>query len=198
MKKRQIKLSLFSIIVIGLMFVGMQMFVPVDALAQEPIDDGSFIDEADQPIPPLGFYPVTPCRISDSRQWWAQGVYRGPFVAGQTICFDNYGLVAEIEVQGGRIGGCMPPAAVGEPGGFHVNIAAVPVSGRGHVRIWPANASRPTAAVLNWDSSVGNISNASSNDSWFSLAPGSLEFCIYIGGFGSTHIVMDVMGYFDE
>ena len=198
MTKRQTKLSLFSIIMFGLMFVGMLAFVSVDALAQHA-EDGDGSNEGIFEAPgPLNFYPVTPCRLSDSRVGWAQGVYRGPFFVGQTICFDNYGGGTTVGPQGGNLAGCNSP--VGEPRAFHVNIAAVPIAGSGHVRLFPANVAIPRAAVLNWRWAVGNISNAVSADSFFDVGgAASTEFCIYIGGIpgGWTHIVMDVMGYFD-
>ena len=71
-----------------------------------------------------------------------------------------------------------------EPGAFHVNITAVPWSGAGHVRIYPANRGRPNASILNWDWFVGNIANAASVDSYESSA--NNEFCIYIGGTGGV------------
>lgn len=195
MKKGQTKLSLFSIIVLGLMFVGMLTFVPVDGLAQDGIKDPSF-EGTTESAGPHWFYPVTPCRISDSRTYyapWSQGSYRGPFNAGQTHCFDVYGGPAWMTPQGGNQNGCYSPT--GEPGAFHLVVSAVPVSGAGHVRLWPANVQMPMAAVLSWSASAGNIMNAVSSDS-YEADPGQ-EFCIYIGGYGSTHIIMDVMGYFD-
>ena len=94
MKKRQTILSLFSIIVLGLLFVGMQAFFPVDGLAQsaDPIGDSFY--RSFRGTGPHDFYPVTPCRISNSATYWApwaQGKYRGPFPVGTTRCFSNWG-----------------------------------------------------------------------------------------------------------
>ena len=197
MKKRQTKLSFFSIIMLGWLFVCMQAFVPVDGLTQDDTDEGSFSGEPLSPGP-HSFYPVTPCRIADSRTSfapWVQGGYIGPFFVGQTICYSNYGPGVTIRPQGGNFNGCASP--IGEPGAFHVVVSSVPVAGQGHVRLYPANVGRPNAAVLGWSLSKGVISNAVSADSHESSAAD--EFCIYIGGVAGsrTHIIMDVMGYFD-
>ena len=193
MTKRQTHISFFSIIILALMFVGMQAFIPGDALAQDEEDPGYSESSG-----PHNFYPLSPCRIADSRASWAQGVYRGPFFVGQTICYSNYsnsGTPSDIPQQGGNQFGC--PSHDGfDPGGFHVNITAVPNSGAGHIRIYPANRGRPNASILNWDWWVGNIANAASVDSYESSA--NNEFCIYIGGTGGwTHVIMDRMGYYD-
>jgi hypothetical protein len=197
MKKRKTHLLLSTIFVVGLMFVGMQAIVPVDGLAQS-LDDpnDAFFIGTPESAGPHNFYPVTPCRISESRPYyapWAEGEYRGPFSAGQTICFSNYGYPSTMRPQGGNQAGCSSP--VGEPGAFHVVVTASPISGAGHVRLYPANVARPNASVLNWSVQAGNVSDAVSADSYESSAAD--EFCIYIGGSGSTHIAMDVMGYFD-
>lgn len=200
MKKGRTKLSIFSIIVLSLIFVGIQTSVPVDGLAQNDTDEGSF-EGTTESAGPHSFYPVTPCRIADSRTYyapWAQGQYRGPFFVGQEICYSNYGPGSTIGRQGGNQGGCGSP--VGEPGAFHVVVTAVPVAGSGHVRLYPANVATPNASVLSWSASTGNISDAVSADSWENTGLGGAdEFCIYIGGYsgGQVHIGLDVMGYFD-
>jgi hypothetical protein len=199
MKKRQTHLAFFSIMILALMFVGMQAFVPVDALAQEE-GDGSFEPES---AGPHSFYPVTPCRIAESRPWfapWATSHYQGPFSVGTTRCYSNYSATStpgDTQDQGGNLAGCPGTKPANDAGAFHVVVTAVPVHGAGHVRIYPANVARPRASILSWSANAGNVSNAVSADSYESTAVD--EFCIYIGGFpgGSTHIIMDVMGYFD-
>ena len=202
MTKRQTQISFLSFMILALMFVGMQAFVPVDALAQVEGDgsDTAVLESAG----PHSFYPVTPCRIAESRPWfapWATPYYRGPFSVGTERCYSNYSAATtpgDIQDQGGNLAGCPGTKVANDAGAFHVNIAAVPVWGSGHVRIYPANVGPPNSAVLNWDASVGNISNAVSADNYESTAVD--EFCIYIGGpasGGEVYIIMDVMGYFD-
>ena len=118
-------------------------------------------------IPPLVFYPVTPCRIADSRPEfapWAQPYYQGPFPVDTTKCYSIYGDPSTIGPQGGNQNGCKAP--MGEPAAFHVVVTAVPVSGSGHVRLYPADIARPTASVLSWSAHAGNISNAVSSKSY--------------------------------
>jgi hypothetical protein len=193
MKRQQIKLSLVSIIILGLLFSSIQLLVPVDGLADDV------------------FYPRYPCRIADSRpSSYAnpQGFFIGPFDVGETICYKNYGSGAfDIGPQGGNSSGCYipymgmaPNDEYKEPTAFHVVVTAVPVRGRGHLRIYPANATTaPVASILSWNSGVGNISNAVTAESYDEYRPDTQnEFCIYVGGYagGQTHIVMDVMGFF--
>ena len=207
MKKRQTNLLLFTIIVVGLIFVGMQAFVPTAGLAQDNTNEASIT--VIQSAGPHDFYPVTPCRISDSRTFyapWAQGEYRGPFPVGTTLCFSNWGSESfiypqgadNIGRQGGNQAGCPSPANW-DTGGFHVVVTSVPVWGSGHVRLYPADVPMPMASVLSWSAHKGNdsvaVSAGSSEEYW-----SDDDFCIYIGGpatGGSTHIIMDVMGYFN-
>jgi hypothetical protein len=188
MKKQQIKLSLFSIIIFGLLFSSMQFLVPVDGLADE-------------------FYPVTPCRIADSRSYLAphvQGEFRGPFDVGETICYKSYGGGPfDIGPQGGNTSGCWDPWQIPwdeEASGIHVNITAIPTAGRGHIKMYPADAWQiPKASVMSWDNRVGNISNAVSSMTYEEWDPDSeKEFCLTIGGYpgGRVHIAMDIMGYY--
>jgi hypothetical protein len=96
------------------------------------------------------------------------------------------------------LAGCPGIYPANDAGAFHVNVTAVPVSGSGHVRLYPANVGIPRASILSWSASAGNVSNAVSADSYQSTAVD--EFCIYIGGpasGGLVYIIMDVMGYFD-
>ena len=202
MKKRQTHLAFFSIMLLALMFVGMQAFVPVDALAQEEGDgsDTAVLESAG----PHSFYPKTPCRIAESRPWlapWAIPYYQGPFSVGTVRCYSNYSASStpgDTQDQGGNLAGCPGIYPANDAGAFHVNVTAVPVSGSGHVRLYPANVGIPRASILSWSASAGNVSNAVSADSYQSTAVD--EFCIYIGGPASgvlVYIIMDVMGYFD-
>ena len=101
-----------------------------------------------------------------------------------------YGNGATIGSQGGNPAGCPSPG--GEPRAVHLNVAAVPVAKQGHLRLFPFNTPTPVAAILNYSTGAGNMSNAVSVKTCY--------FCtkdVNVQSFGgTTHVVIDVMGYY--
>jgi hypothetical protein len=132
------------------------------------------------------FTPVTPCRIVDTRN------AGGAFGPDQVREFFVYGTT-NIVNQGGNPAGCFSPK--GEPRGVHINVTAVPVSGQGNFAAFPANISPPNASLINYKAGVQNIANAASVKTYYQIGTGGLKV---INRVGTSHLVIDVMGYYYE
>ena len=134
----------------------------------------------------LGYTPVTPCRIVDTRIGGG-----GVFSPGQSREFFVYGPSANIAPQGGDPAGC--PAPTGEPSAVHINVTAVPVSGGGNFGVFPANESPPNASVTNYRAGVQNVANAATIKTYNGSSLKEIEV---INKYGTAHLVIDVMGYY--
>ena len=130
-----------------------------------------------RPIPPggtgaLNFYPVTPCRVADTRN--AAGPFGGPeMAAGSTRSF---AIPAS---------SCFVPSTAAA---YSVNITVVPDAALGYLTAWPAGAAQPYVSTLNsWDGSV--VANAA-------IIPAGTGAAIGIFVSNSTHVILDINGYF--
>ena len=133
----------------------------------------------------LSYSPITPCRIVDTRK------ASSAISAGGLRSYEVYGNEATIGSQGGNSAGC--PSPQGEPRAVHLNVTAVPVSGQGHLRLFPFNALTPNASMLNYSTGAGNMANAVSVKTCY-LCTKDVSARNYGG---TTHIVIDVMGYYN-
>jgi hypothetical protein len=200
------------IILIGVMLLGMQAFLPDQVMAEESqsnvlIDlfgdefvsadevasamdagtDGEII--AGPNDEDLVFTPVKPCRIFDSRKTCPSC---GVFNPGNSRELYVYGTT-DIANQGGNAAGCSSPQ--GEPAAVHLNVTAVPQSGIGWFVVFPANVAAPLASLVNYDGAVQNIANAATIKCYFQA--GAREIEVKNGGQnGISHLVIDVMGYY--
>jgi hypothetical protein len=127
--------------------------------------------------------PVTPCRIVDTRRGGG-----GVFFPGQVREFFVYG---DTTAQGGA--NC--PSPRGEPRGVHINVTAVPQSGQGNFRAYPANVGPPNASLVNYVAGVQNVANAASVKTHFQLGTGGLKI---LNRVGASHLVVDILGYYHE
>ena len=120
----------------------------------------------------LSFYPVTPCRVADTRN--AAGPFGGPEMgAGSTRSFAM------------PAGGCsVPPTAAA----YSVNVTVVPDGVLSYLNAWPAGSPQPLVSTLNsWDGSV--VANAA-------IVPAGGSGAISIFVTNPTHVVLDFNGYF--
>jgi hypothetical protein len=120
----------------------------------------------------LAFYPLTPCRLVDTRN--ANGPLGGPtLVAGSTREFPL------------RSGSCNLPS---DAAAYSLNVTAVPQGSLPYLTIWPSGQSQPTASSLNAPTGTvtanGAIVPAGSNGG----------VTVYVGG--TSDVVIDVNGYF--
>src|SRR5208283_1025305 len=122
----------------------------------------------------LSFYPVTPCRVADTRN--PDGPFGGPEMeAGETRSF---AIPAS---------GCpVPSTAVA----CSLNITVVPEGPLGYLTVWPTGAPQPFASTLNsWDGSV--VANAA-------IVPAGANGAISVYALSNnpTHVIIDINGYF--
>jgi len=124
------------------------------------------------------YKPITPCRIVDTR------VAGGIMGAGSTRSFNAHGNTA---TQGGTV--CNDPPS--DARAYMLNVTVTqPVAG-GHVRIYPVGAALPNASIVNF-SAGQTIANGIITKGGYIMGH---DFVIYAGA--ATHVVVDLMGYFD-
>jgi hypothetical protein len=120
----------------------------------------------------LEFFPVTPCRVADTRN--ATGALGGPSLAANTA--------RAFPVQSSLCG--IPATAKA----YSLNVTAVPHAALGYLTAWPSGQSLPVVSTLN--SSTGAVAaNAA-------IVPAgtSGEVSIYVSD--ATDVILDIDGYF--
>lgn len=120
----------------------------------------------------LAFYPVAPCRVSDTRN--AVGPFGGPFITGQTT--------RTIAIPASSCG--IPSGA----GAYSINLGVVPHVPLGYVTVWPTGTTQPYVASMNASSDVVT-SNAA-------IVPAGTAGAINIFASNDTEVVVDINGYF--
>ena len=123
----------------------------------------------------LNYYPVTPCRIADTRS-----------AAGFTGLFGPASLVAGTERSFPVSSSvCQIPAAAGA---YSLNFTVVPAGPVGVLTTWPTGSSRPNASTLNsYNGTV--VSNAA-------IVPSGNNGGISVYVNNPTDMLFDVSGYF--
>jgi hypothetical protein len=120
----------------------------------------------------LAFFPLTPCRIADTRN--DAGPLGGPSLTG--------GEPRSFPVQSSSCG--IPATAQA----YSLNITAVPQGTLGYLTAWPSGQPAPTVSTLN--SSTGTVT---ANAAIVTAGSGG-DVSIYVSN--STDVVLDVNGYF--
>ena len=124
---------------------------------------------------PGKLFSVTPCRVLDTRN--AAGPYGGPALApGQSRTF----------VVAGRCGIPATARAVA------VNLTVTAPTAPGHLTVYPAGQAVPSTSTLNYATGQTRANNAVAG---LSVAGGLAIRCGQASG--STHVVLDVAGYFE-
>lgn len=148
---------------------------------------GSYSAQAEEG---LLYWPVTPCRIVDTRK----AVNPGRIIPGQPKQYHVYGSGANagrITNQGGKPGGCASPQE--NPLAVHLNLISAKQSGNGNLVAYPAGEAIPNATLINYRQGV-NISNAAIVKTCQSCSPESM--IAVASGNAATHAIIDVMGYY--
>jgi hypothetical protein len=120
----------------------------------------------------LTFYPVTPCRVADTRN--ADGPFGGP----------------EMEAQSTR-SFAIPASACNIPNtaaAYSLNVTVVPDGSLSYLTAWPAGSPQPFVSTLNSpDGSV--VANAA-------IVPAGTSGAISIYVTNPTQVILDINGYF--
>jgi len=125
------------------------------------------------PTPGLEFYPVTPCRVMDTRN--ANGPLGGPFIAG--------GSTRPIPIPSSA---CNIPA---NAAAYSLNVTAVPREGSlGYLAVWPTGLSQPLVSTLNSPDGLV-IANAA-------IVPAGTNGSINAYVTDDADLVIDINGYF--
>jgi hypothetical protein len=121
---------------------------------------------------PLSFYPMTPCRIADTRL--GSGTFGGPVMhAAETRSYP----VSQ--------SGCGIPATARA---YSLNVTVVPQSPLSYLTLWPSDRTQPLVSTLNsFDGSV--VSNAA-------IVPAAANGGVSVFVTGTAHVILDISGYF--
>jgi hypothetical protein len=121
----------------------------------------------------LAFYPVTPCRIADTRN--IAGPLGGPsLTAGQPRSFPIQAALA-----------CSIPV---DAQAYSLNLAVVPKGPLGYLTAWPTGQPKPLAASLNIGTDTVTANAA--------IVPAGTNGAIDIFASSATDLVIDIDGYF--
>ena len=122
--------------------------------------------------PSLAFYPLTPCRIADTRN--STGALGGPFLSGgQARTFSPLAS------------SCGLPATAKA---YSLNLTAIPRQPIGFLATWPSGKTQPLVSTLN--ASTGAVTaNAA-------IVPAGTSGSINVYSSSDTDLVIDVNGYF--
>jgi len=122
----------------------------------------------------LYFYPVTPCRVADTRN--ANGNFGGPSLgAGGTRTFP------------------IPSSSCGLPGtaqAYSFNMTVVPPGPMFYLSTWPAGQAQPVVSTLN-DLQGQVVANAA-------IVPAGTSGGISVFASDATNLVIDVNGFFGQ
>jgi sugar lactone lactonase YvrE len=120
----------------------------------------------------LNFYPVTPCRVADTRN--AFGPFGGPEMAAGTT--RSFAIPAS---------SCNVPSTAAA---YSVNVTVVPDGALGYLSAWQTGATQPNVSTLNsWDGSV--VANAA-------IVPAGTGGAISVFVTNPTNVILDINGYF--
>ncbi len=138
------------------------------------IDIDGYFASADDST--LAFYPLTPCRVVDTRN--ANGHLGGPFLAS--------GVERDFPVLEST---CIPQGVT--PAAYSFNVTAVPhPAGQrlGYLSVWPVGQQQPVVSTLN--NPTGTIvANAA-------IVPAGTEGAIAVFPNNNTDLLIDIDGYF--
>ena len=148
----------------------------------------AFAGEAAAQSGPYQFYPLSPCRVVNTRRTEAPAL---PALAERTFT-----------IKEGNESGSDPLKPCGVPTdakavALNVTIAQLPapaVPTAGYVTLWPADlATRPTVSTINFAATDGALANGAV----VPLGATTPDIKAFFGGAaGNIHLLLDVTGYF--
>jgi len=140
----------------------------------------------------LVFTPIAPCRIVDTRGVGAAGpgARTGIMAAGSQRTFD-LSAAGLTEGQGGEMSCAGLPAY--QHKAWAVNVTVFGYAVNGHLTVWPLDYTKPATSFMNFFPAAYAVANA-----------GTVTGCngcvnsIYVSVAATTHVIIDVMGYYEE
>ena len=132
--------------------------------------NGYFVPNSD--VTALAFYPVTPCRLVDTRL--AAGSLGGPSLAGNAA--RTFPILS---------GPCNLPATAQA---YSMNFTAVPKEPLGFLTTWPAGQTQPLVSTLNANTGAVTANSA--------IVPAGTNGDISVFVTNNADLVIDVNGYF--
>jgi hypothetical protein len=143
---------------------------------------GLLVSEAARAGGPYSFYPLTPCRVVDTRG--PTGPQGGPALSANTT--RNFTIIG--------VNGCGVPATAKAAA---MNVTAILASDGGDLRIWPYQSPVPLASVINFSTADFALANGAiiplANIGGVDI---SVQTDMPAGSSGTVHLVIDVAGYF--
>jgi hypothetical protein len=134
--------------------------------------DGNGYFAAPGSLGALTFYPVTPCRVADTRG--AAGPFGGPTMGAGTM--RSFTIPAS---------GCSIPATAAA---YSLNVTVVPDGVLFYLTTWPTGSTQPLVSTLNsFDGSV--VANAA-------IVPAGAGGAISVFVTNQTDVILDINGYF--
>ncbi len=137
----------------------------------------------------LTFFPLTPCRLVDTRSTTA-----GILLPGIARDFDANG--PNLTAQGGSATGC--GVVEPDPVAVAVTITAVGPAGPGNLRAWATNGAVPNASVVNYALPGQGLNLANTTIIPLLQSVGSVNEFTVRADVSAAHVVVDVVGYFDH
>jgi len=136
------------------------------------IDTNGYFNLAQPGSNGLRFYPLTPCRIMDTRN--SNGTFGGPLLAA------NSSRNVPIPTSA-----CSVPA---NAMAYSLNATVIPQGGLGFLQLWNTGGAQPGVSTLN--ASDGALtSNAA-------IVPAGTNGSITVFASNATHLILDINGYF--
>lgn len=131
------------------------------------------------------YTPIPPCRIVSTTAVGGKipgGTSRGYYAHGTSVGLDGQVV---------NPAGC-PIPSFDAYGGYVLNITAYQPEGNGHLRVYAEGDPLPTASILNYKAGE-TVANSTIVKGGYNLG---YDFRIYTPT--TTHVIIDVMGYFDK
>ncbi len=128
-------------------------------------------------VPALEFYPVTPCRLVDTRLSSFQSGFGTPSMGALTT--RTFPILSNMA--------CGVPLTAAA---YSLNVTAVTKGYLGYLTIWPAGQSTPSVSTLN---SYSNNSTAVANAA---IVPAGTNGAINVYVTDATDVILDINGYF--
>jgi hypothetical protein len=143
---------------------------------------GLLVSQAARAGGPYSFFPLTPCRVVDTRN--AVGPQGGPALAANAI--RSFAII--------NVNSCGVPSTAKAAA---LNVTVVSPTDVGDLRIWPYQSPVPLASVINFSTADFALANGAiiplANISGLDI---SVQNDMPPGSAGTVNLVIDVAGYF--